>query len=128
MSDIESRAQEITVAAGEYADACVKDAGVVGAFGNLIGTIRRVLAELSPQWLPIETAPKDGSAILVFPGVWSGIPCGIAGWDEDQYAKKPRPYWRRIDVLGRTSLSRDNPPTHWMPLPDPHTIDGKEAK
>ena len=71
------------------------------------------------EWQPIETAPKDGTAVLVFPPTWGGMSASIAAWDEDVYAKNPRPYWRRFDTLGRVSLSRDNAPTNWMPLPDP---------
>jgi hypothetical protein len=38
---------------------------------------------------------------------------------EIEYAKKPRPFWRRIDDNGRAHRSRDNPPTHWRPMPAP---------
>ena len=77
------------------------------------------MKEKEMEWQLIETAPKDGTAVLVFPPTWGGISASIAAWEEDVYAKKPRPYWKRFDALGRASLSRDKPPTHWMPLP-PH--------
>jgi len=63
------------------------------------------------EWQPIETAPKDGTPILL----------GIAGphyW--------PRSAWWCLDEErwvvhkgGRFSAWFDIPPTHWMPLPSP---------
>lgn len=69
------------------------------------------------KWQPIKTAPKD-KYILLFPCRWGGISCDVGVWDEDRFAKKPRPYWRRV---GQTSVGDDRnyPPTHWMPLPSP---------
>jgi len=71
------------------------------------------------EWQPIETAPKDGSSILVYPPTWGSKACSIASFEDDKYANKPRPYWRRDDDLGRSTISRGIPPTHWMPLPEP---------
>lgn len=70
------------------------------------------------MWQPIETAPKD-RAVLVHPATWNERTASIAKWDMDQYAKKPRPYWSRDDDLGKVTISRERPPTHWMPLPAP---------
>jgi len=69
------------------------------------------------EWQPIETAPRDGTFILVAPGIWNRVNCSIARFDDDKNAKKPRPFWSRLDDLGRVSHSRDNPPTHWQPQP-----------
>lgn len=69
-------------------------------------------------WQPIETAPKDGRMILLYRptgGGWMNTATG--SWNDDRYAKNPRPYWEswlRIGVDWRTL-----PPTHWMPLPEP---------
>jgi hypothetical protein len=71
------------------------------------------------EWQPIETAPKDGTAVLVYPATWGSKPASIAKWNEDKYAKNPRPFWERDDDLGKVSISRGKPPTHWMPLPAP---------
>lgn len=66
------------------------------------------------EWMPIESAPKDGTRIIVWPPTWhGGVSC--AKWDLDRYAKNPRPYWNRVDAL-RVGDSRDHPPTHWMPV------------
>lgn len=67
------------------------------------------------NWMPIDSAPKDGSYVIVWPPTRRGaISC--ARFDNDSYSKNPRPYWNRLDA--RISASRDNPPTHWMPVFD----------
>jgi hypothetical protein len=67
------------------------------------------------MWQPIETAPKDRH-IIVWPPTYTGG-CSCAKWDDDRYAKRPRPYWRRIDA-SFVSDSRGNPPTHWDDVPE----------
>lgn len=68
------------------------------------------------DWRPIETAPKDGSAVLVWPPTWRGV-ISVARWDTDYRTRGPgNPYWRRIDAHAVMD-SRNNPPTHWAPLP-----------
>lgn len=71
------------------------------------------------KWRPIETAPIDGTFILVYPPLYTKKTCSIARYDDDKYCKKPRPFWRRDDDFGRVTCSREKPPTHWMPLPEP---------
>ena len=78
------------------------------------------------DWQPIETAPKD-RYILVYPGIWTGVNCSVAEFDDNKYARKPRPYWRRLDTNSVTD-SRSHPPSHWMPLPPaPIPLDQKEG-
>lgn len=71
------------------------------------------------KWQPIETAPKDGTTILlasgkyVLTGYWETDPgwawkfdgpCwGICEVEDDYYSVYKFPDW----------------PTHWMPLPEP---------
>ncbi len=88
---------------------------------DLIRTAIELLAKDAEArgWQPIDTAPKDGTAVLVYPGTWSGRSASIAKWESNKYAKTPRPYWSRDDDLGRVTFSREHPPTHWMPLPLP---------
>ena len=73
------------------------------------------------KWEKIETAPKDGTAVLVYPPTWksNGRTCSVAVYDTDNFSKRPRPYWQRDDDMGRIGISRDCQPTHWMPLPPP---------
>ena len=64
---------------------------------------------MSEAWQPIETAPKDGTAILVSESRF--IHC--VEWN-DEYE------WWAVDdnKLGPFRL-RGTAPTHWMPLPPP---------
>ena len=67
-------------------------------------------------WMPIETAPKDGQAILVTDGMY----CYCVEWDEEFD-------WWTVDdnKLGPFRL-RGSAPTHWRPLPAaPGPADGE---
>lgn len=62
-------------------------------------------------WLPIATAPKDGSRILVFEGgevqivAWRAMHCGREDWG--------------LDDGESVYCEGEFRPTHWMPLPEP---------
>jgi hypothetical protein len=67
-------------------------------------------AMLAAAWRPIETAPKDGTRVLL------GSPemdAEIAGWAPHTGDKQGRGAWDRGD--GSWVYNPD--PTHWMPLP-----------
>ena len=75
-------------------------------------------ADLVPQWQPIETAPKDGTKVLLY-GPLScskGIIRKVPKMAVDRYAQPE-------DKLGWTGWGKFNPkfwpPTHWQPLPEP---------
>lgn len=55
------------------------------------------------EWRPIETAPKDGTEILVWLS-WGDYE--ITLWENDRWTWEDR-------------LSSQPEPTHWMPLPPP---------
>ena len=73
------------------------------------------------MWQPIETAPKDGSWVLVFD------PSNIdesyevrpvsAQWTEDMNGGKTDWHWQFAWFDG--GYFGDCEPTHWMPLPEP---------
>lgn len=68
----------------------------IRATDRVEAAIRALLAERT--WQPIQTAPKDGTEILLYAGG-----SGIGQWD---------------DMLGWWSEGNFmNNPTHWMPLP-----------
>ena len=69
-------------------------------------------------WQPIETAPKDGSRILLFfPVFGNSQRQEFWNWEAQKYNKNPNPYRSgdRECVYG-VMWYRDCPPTHWMPL------------
>lgn len=79
--------------------------GKAGLVGFLEGELAKAL--LSYRWVDIETAPKDGSEILLFAMGDIGI-C----------------YWRDDDIMTGWTWGlekRFNNPTHWMPRPLPPT-------
>lgn len=66
------------------------------------------------DWQPIDTAPQDGTIIIVWPPTSRGV-TSCASWEDGRYAIRPRPYWRRVDAL-TVAESLLNPPTHWRPV------------
>lgn len=56
-------------------------------------------------WQPIETAPKDGSKVLLYGRPWNDAGIG-------QYHVRDR-YWMALNLMPFHSK-----PTHWMPLPE----------
>lgn len=70
-------------------------------------------------WQPIESAPKDGTVVLLWwratdgvaywaAGAWQEFGDGSKGWIGESFHASEDGYWTRI-VGDR--------PTHWMPLP-----------
>jgi hypothetical protein len=55
-------------------------------------------------WQPIETAPTDGTRVMLCAGRWHYL-AGVQ-WEDDD----GRPVWFGGDVVV-------DDPTHWMPLP-----------
>lgn len=69
------------------------------------------------DWQPIETAPKDGTEILVC--VSYNLGC-----EEDGYETKTWVDWALEPYVWpqfRDRIDIPFPPTHWMPLPSPPT-------
>ena len=66
------------------------------------------------QWRKIETAPKDGTSILL-----RIDDCAIEGnWHFPMYGK---PHWSPISLSSHgcgCCASDDSAPTHWCPLPE----------
>ena len=68
-----------------------------------------------PEWQPIETAPKDGTRVILGNkyGVWMGEFC-----DTYQAGHEPQSPWQSVLLNhDRISKQRSYFPTHWMPLP-----------
>lgn len=74
----------------------------------------KVIARLKNPWMPIETAPKDGTWVLAFSP--DGETLGVAQWTGTQ--------WR--DSGNSEDVEWEWNVTHWMPLPPPPNEGEKE--
>lgn len=64
------------------------------------------------EWKPIESAPRDGRAVLLDNPIW--LTRVVRGaWDKGMME------WR-VDSYGRPA----NKPKYWMPLPPPPEVEG----
>jgi hypothetical protein len=83
-------------------------------------------------WQPIETAPRDGSEILILahgmtiqarycPGEWSeDTPISQAEYDGAVWCAFDDALQFEIEEgAGPNGIDLHGPVTHWMPLPDP---------
>ena len=75
-----------------------------------------IMTEL--KWQPIETAPKDGTEIIV---MYVNIATQIvhaACWIEDEYDPSETGWWSNDwNEIGSVIMKGAYAPTHWMPLP-----------
>lgn len=76
---------------------------------------RRPDAPSAGEWMPIETAPKDGH-ILAWKDGWGPTEAHLEWGDDEDYQG-----WVA------THQDCDFSPTHWMPLPAPPQADGGEG-
>ena len=72
------------------------------------GDTKYIRADLTPQWQPIETAPKDGVEILGFDS--KNKTYHVTIYDGYSWHNPDNHYYS--EALGFY-------PTHWMPLPTP---------
>ena len=93
------------------------------------------------EWQSIETAPRDGTHVLLFldPPIDSNEACGwlsddvptVVGWADGSY-RDGTPIWKcgfcsegSADTEGYSSaIMLEVSPTHWMPLPSPPKPEG----
>lgn len=61
------------------------------------------------QWMPIESAPKDGTRILAYEKRLDG---------DHQYSPYDVVFWDETDWYAPCHIYTTYP-THWMPLPEP---------
>lgn len=69
--------------------------------------------EAAREWLPIETAPKDGTRVLLR-SKW-GVE--IAHYDNECVWLGPGGHW--VTFYNRSDTEEAEHPTHWQPLPSP---------
>lgn len=70
------------------------------------------------DWQPIETAPKDGSEIILGGQGW--VSAGF--WSDGEECKRAEAGWFFEDDRASLLIARNANPTHWMPLPPSPTL------
>lgn len=96
---------------------------ILGGIGSLTDALKEneaMKAELEKrQWQPIESAPKDGTRILVYFKQHGWISCF---WGAPEHSSDQTPYIWCIDDFKHGPYAvrgySDGDDTHWMPLPD----------
>jgi len=84
-------------------------------------------AIMNQTWQPIETAPKDGSHILLFWPKTNEYPTGDgyrvegARWYSKEECVGPTRYWEPSFVSISQTAHHFCGMTHWMPCPKPPT-------
>ena len=90
------------------------------------------------EWMPIETAPKDGTEFLAFGKAVKDFPviawddskpreaaCCVIRWKEawyDDFQEQPDGSFKKVQKQGYAFWSphpQQFRPTHWMPIPAP---------
>lgn len=80
---------------------------------NPVSAMRNALTvavNMISEWQPIDSAPKDGTFILLF------TPSGIV---ECRYEDSWEPQGCYSTYDGHGCVALNDTPTHWMPLPTP---------
>lgn len=67
------------------------------------------------EWQPIETAPKDGTRVLLGRAEW----VEIGRWLANSRAYRGAPLGTWMDDADNGGPEGHDWPTHWMPLPPP---------
>jgi hypothetical protein len=85
--------------------------------------IRAYLAEAGDGWRDIETAPKDGTRVLLYSGG-----AFTARWSEEcQFGQfKTAPGWQIFECEDPFYSVAEDKPTHWMALPAPPAAQEKK--
>lgn len=78
-----------------------------------------VPASVPDAWHPIETAPKDGTEMMLFDPSFHRFKIG--SWREDDFMNSVGAMWLddSYDDFSCGFCSCPLEPTHWMPLPTP---------
>ncbi len=74
-----------------------------------------IAAARKPEWMPIDSAPKDGVEILL---AEDGT-VGTGFYDDAPMARRAVPGWFWEMDRGDFMIAKNCHPTHWMPLPAP---------
>lgn len=118
-----SRLGEITIFNRDHLAHWEDVSDLLAALDAQQAQIREQAEALAQRWQPIETAPKDGTVVMLYREM---PPWRVRGFGY---------YWKQSEVLhGWVARGFDEPPgelglaapTHWQPLPPAPREDGRE--
>lgn len=78
------------------------------------------------RWLPIETAPRDSTEVLVGVEIATVWITRAASWDDGELwefqgcksQEDARGWWSYASSVGQDKLEGMYEPTHWAPMPE----------
>jgi hypothetical protein len=92
--------------------------------GSLVDDIATALQEAAEgAWMPIETAPKDGTPIIVWGGPDISNPTGGYYPRSCWWSQCDHGVWVVRESAGEATYIAPSCLTHWMPLPTPPKAD-----
>lgn len=99
---------------------CLNDAANGHQLEGWADRIRDIASSIEGQWLPIESAPQDGSTVLIYGGTFDvydheNLECNAVCM---AFYDKRHKHWHG-DEANAHDVFRIHRPTHWMPLPTP---------
>jgi hypothetical protein len=98
------------------------EAQITSLFASATEAGARIERDKIPEWRDIETAPKDGRDVLLWPcGIFGEPSPDIGYWDRDPEEECGQ-CWRTLDGERIEPL-----PTHWQKVPDPPEIESCET-
>jgi len=110
--------EQLKAAARMTGEACAASRDVIGRAKEQVAFVEKLLASAiarqpsTGDWRQIDTAPKDGTTIILR----AGNLVDTAHWQDNW--ERPHVWagwlWHTITLQWRTAM-----PTHWMPLPKP---------
>lgn len=123
-------AMDLRHASSKYDPRAAATAGLMTEAADMIEAQAREIERLRNPWQPIETAPKDGTRVML----WRGFPefgewpeMVIAEWHDYEWqwpdsshlrgTSSTHGEWTREHLYNGYSSASDF--THWMPLPEP---------
>jgi hypothetical protein len=81
------------------------------------------------DWRPIETAPKDGTWVLLYQADGLTLPVSMGNYYREEERGEDGRFlsggWLLFEVDGLPSYGD---PTHWMPLPDGPMLEARAGK
>jgi hypothetical protein len=78
-----------------------------------IALLKQALAQAGGRWLPIETAPKDGTLIIAYTEIDPNY--SYAPWLERSLVRYKEERWELENAIYADASTVN--PSHWMPLP-----------